>query len=118
MFAITDRKVKIIFFNLTVKNVHGKYVNQPLEVLKQNLLHLVRSAAEGPSDEVRHDNVPLLDEKKLSTGFETMNFISEKKFVLYLVSKNWYNVQYDSDLEVYVYNMKEDYKKGDIQIII
>lgn len=31
---------------------------------------------------------------------------------------HWYNVQYENDSAVYAYNLFEDYKNGDLKIII
>lgn len=109
-----DKKI----FNLTVKKASGKYVKQSFEVMKQNLLQLVKSAAEGPSEEVTHDNIPLLVGKKIEHQFSNKEFYTGKVICVVPGFPSWYNVQYDNDPAVYVYNLKEDYIKGDVRIIL
>jgi NADPH-dependent 7-cyano-7-deazaguanine reductase QueF len=46
--------------------------------------------------------------------------VTYKGKVLCIVSgfPDWYNVQYENDEAIYVYNLIEDYKKGDLRIIV
>jgi hypothetical protein len=81
------------------------------------LLLLIESALNVDTSEVKQGNIPLFVGKTVKHKFQDGSY---KGKVICIVPgfPQWYNVKYEDDPSVYAYNLKEDNKKGDLEIII
>lgn len=107
-----DKKV----FNLSSRTESGKYTKLPLDTLK-NVLTLIHATLIVPTHEKEHEGLPLLVGKRIEHKFTDGVY---KGFVISLVPgfPQWYNVKYEGDPAVYAYNLFDDYKKGDLKIVV
>jgi len=83
-----------------------------------HVLKLVEAAGLRVTTEKKLPDVPLLVGKRVKHTFA--DGVTYKGKVLCVVSgfPDWYNVQYENDEAIYVYNLIEDYKKGDLRKIV
>lgn len=109
-----DKKI----FTLSSREPNGKYAKHLLDTLTTNVLKLVEAAGLRVTTEKNLPDVHLLVGKRVKHTFA--DGVTYKGKVLCVVSgfPDWYNVQYDNDEAIYVYNLIEDYKKGDLRIIV
>lgn len=105
-------------FNFSRKLPTGKYEKCTLTELKDNLLTLVHCTLATPTHEIASEGIPLLVNKKIKHKFS--DGVVYKGNVISVVPgfPHWYNVKYENDSAVYAYNLFEDYKNGDLKIII
>jgi len=93
---------------LSSKQPNGKYAKHSLDTLKTNVLKLVEAAGLRVTTEKKLPDVPLLVGKRVKHTFA--DGVTYKGKILCVVSSfpDWYNVQYENDEAVYVYNFIED----------
>lgn len=91
---------------MSSKQPNGKYAKHSLETLKTTVLKLVEAAGLRVTTEKNLPDVPLLVGKRVKHTFA--DGVTYKGKVLCV----WYNVQYENDEAIYVYNLIENYKKG------
>ncbi|KAK3107360.1 hypothetical protein FSP39_012735 [Pinctada imbricata] len=104
-------------FNLSRKTAEGKYEKLSVDELKSNILELITSAARVPTSEVQHSDMPLLVGKVIDHKFTDKSYRGK---VISVVPgfPSWYNVKYDGDDAIYAFNLMDDYKKGDLSIVV
>jgi hypothetical protein len=113
--TVQDKKL----YNVSEK---GKLCS--IEKLKNNVLMLIKDAAEGPCEEKPlNTNQPLLVGKKVCHSFDDRKWIGRVISVVKGFPK-FYNIVYDQDIKdssapaaIYTYKLQEDYKAGCLQII-
>lgn len=95
----------------------GKYEKFTLTELK-DIKTLVHCTLATPTHEIASEGIPLLVNKKIEHKFS--DGVVYKGNVISVVPgfPHWYNVKYENDSAVYAYNLFEDYKNGDLKIII
>ncbi|KAK3092123.1 hypothetical protein FSP39_025387 [Pinctada imbricata] len=105
-------------FNFSRKNDQGKYVKLTIDELKKNLLTLIEDTLKEVTTERVHPDVPLFVGEKIDHTFS--DGIVYKGYVISGVPgfPLWYNVKYEGDEAIYAYNLAEDYKSGDVQIVV
>ncbi|KAL3867760.1 hypothetical protein ACJMK2_040610, partial [Sinanodonta woodiana] len=94
-----------------------------LEKLKNNVIQLIKDAADSPSEESPTQEIPLLVGKKVIHTFNEGKWPGR---VLSVVAgfPEFYNIVYDCDLQensspnaIYTYTLKEDYRNGNLEIV-
>ncbi|KAK3091774.1 hypothetical protein FSP39_022550 [Pinctada imbricata] len=105
-------------FNFSRKNDQGKYVKLTIDELKKNLLTLIEDTLKEVTTERVQPDVPLFVGKKIDHTFS--DGIVYKGYVISVVPgfPLWYNVKYEGDEAIYAYNLAEDYKSGDVRIVV
>jgi len=104
-------------FNLSKRKPNGRYEKLTIDALKKNIMELVQSAARIPTAEIQTSGVPLLVGKVIDHTFADKVYRGE---VLGVVPgfPEWYNVKYDGDEALYVYNLLEDCRRGDVKMVV
>jgi hypothetical protein len=112
---VADRKV----FNFTKKSERGTG-RQPLSVeeMKDNVVQLIRGCLDTPTTERERQDAPLLVGKRVEHTFENNMKYTGNVISVVPGFEQWYNIRYDGDEAIYAYNLIEDYKKGDLQILV
>lgn len=105
-------------FNFTQKNPAGKYVKLTIEALKQNVFTLINDCLVAETSEKKESGIPLLVGKTVCHTFADQK--EYKGFIISVVPGfgDWYNVKYEDDAAIYAFNLVEDYKKGDLKLVI
>lgn len=104
-------------FNFSEK-VGGKYQKLTIEQLKSNVFKLIQDCLMVPTEEKHQSNVPLLVGKKVSHKFsDGAEYIGT---VISVVPGfcEWYNIKYQNDEAIYAYNLAEDYRNGDLKLVL
>ena len=111
--ACKDKSV----FTFSKKNAAGKYAPIPVGDMKQNLCTLIESSFQGPHEEKVVESMPLLVGKRIKHTFEQGKWNGR---VISVVPgfPDWYNCVYDEDTSVYTYRLLEDYRHGQVRIIV
>ncbi|XP_033730479.1 uncharacterized protein LOC117319875 [Pecten maximus] len=109
----SDSKV----FNMSRKKADGKYEKLSVAELKANVTELIKSAATVTTDERQTSDIPLLVGKTIDHVFVDNTY---RGVVVSVVPgfPMWYNVKYTNDEAIYAYNLIEDYRNGDVRIVV
>lgn len=92
--------------------------------LKENLTKLIEEAYHGPTEEKLQSRAPLIVGKRVTHRFEDAEYMGN---VISVVPGfvNFYNIVYDKDVgadgitqTLYTYKLLEDYRNGDLDIIL
>ncbi len=105
----------------TVFNLSGRegYRSVPFTIQKltDNLLQLVRASLEGTQEEAPAPDVPLLVGKKVRHTFEDGPYEGQVISVVPGYVK-WYNIVYKDDPAVYSFKLQDEYREGNLEIIV
>ena len=88
------------------------------EQLKHNLLTLITDTLKEVTSEINQPDIPLFVDKTIEHEFsDGMKYIGK---VISVVPgfPLWYNIKYEDDDAIYAYNIAEDYKSGDVKILV
>ena len=104
-----------------MKNEHGKYVKLTVDMLKQNVIKLIQETLTVQTHEHEIPDIPLLVGKRIEHKFlegDSVKVYQGKVISVVPGFGHWYNVKYDNDIAIYAYNLHDDYKAGDLKILI
>ena len=120
---------KDVFVTSRKDSTSGKSKNKHWTEVKDNLMFLIDSAAAVSSSQTvsrcaqEKRSIPLLCGKKIRHKFESVEGGEEQICIGTVISQvpgfpAWYNVIYEDDDAVYSYRLIDDYKEGNIEIVI
>ena len=114
----TNKKI----FNFSYKNANEKYVKLTLKQLESNVKALIEDTLGEETVETKSHGVPLLVGKSVKHQFKEgeSNLKAYKGKVISVVPgfPNWYNIKYEEDEAIYAFNLVQDYKNGDLQLVV
>jgi len=89
-----------------------------MDELKQNVITLIQDCLQVPSAERQEEGLHVLVGKNVKHRFS--DSIKYKGCVISVVSGfgDWYNIQYEEDTAIYAYNLCNDYKEGDLELLL
>ena len=116
--VLKQKSTDTIIFYFSRKNETGKYIRLTTEQLKHNLLTLITDTLKEVTSEINQPDIPLFVDKTIEHEFS-----DGKKYIGKVISvvpgfPLWYNIKYEDDDAIYAYNIAEDYKSGDVKILV